>query len=92
LDKPDNRRKRVTLILLLCAGILLVPLIAMQFTTEVDWTLQDFLVAAILLFGAGIGIELTLGFFKTRASRIIVMMLILIGVLSLWIQLAIGFF
>lgn len=33
-------------------GVLLLPLLAMQFTNEVNWTLSDFVFAAILLFGA----------------------------------------
>lgn len=32
--------------------VLLLPLIAMQFTDEVNWTLSDFVFAAILLFGS----------------------------------------
>lgn len=33
-------------------GVLLLPLLAMQFTDEVNWTLSDFVFAAILLFGS----------------------------------------
>ncbi len=33
--------------------VLLVPLLAMQFTAEVDWTLVDFVVMGILVFGTG---------------------------------------
>ena len=33
--------------------ILLVPLVAMGFTEEVNWKLGDFLIMALLLFGAG---------------------------------------
>ena len=40
------------------AFILLVPLVAMQFTDEVAWDLADFVVAGILLFGAGLAYEL----------------------------------
>ena len=34
--------------------LLLVPLVAMQFTREVRWGLADFIVAGALLFGAGL--------------------------------------
>jgi hypothetical protein len=33
------------------AGVLLLPLVAMQFTDEVNWSLSDFVFAAIFLFG-----------------------------------------
>lgn len=33
-------------------GVLLLPLLAMQFTDEVNWTVSDFVFAAILLFGS----------------------------------------
>jgi len=52
--------KRLSIILLAVAIILLVPLIAMQFTTEVNWTLLDFVVAAVLLFSTGLMCELAL--------------------------------
>jgi hypothetical protein len=39
-------------------AVLLVPLVAMQFTSEVDWSLFDFAFAAALLAGAGLLLEL----------------------------------
>lgn len=39
------------------ATILLIPLIAMQFTSEVQWTLSDFIIMGLLLFGAGTAYE-----------------------------------
>ena len=38
--------------------ILLLPLLAMQFTDEVVWDLADFAIAGVLLFGAGLMYEL----------------------------------
>jgi hypothetical protein len=46
---------RVTLV---TAVVLLVPLVAMQFTEEVDWSLFDFGFAAALLGGTGFLLEL----------------------------------
>jgi hypothetical protein len=34
------------------ALVLLVPLVAMQFTDEVNWSVGDFVIAAVLLFGS----------------------------------------
>src|ERR687895_1776065 len=46
------------------ALLLLLPLVAMQFTDEVNWTVADFVVAGALLFGVGVPFELAVR--KTR--------------------------
>jgi hypothetical protein len=56
MSKPAHRSAvRVALV---TAGVLLVPLVAMQVTDEVDWSLADFVLAAALLGGAGVLLEL----------------------------------
>jgi len=54
------QNKRLTAIVLTVAFLLLIPLIAMKFTNEVSWTLFDFVIAAVLLFGTGFLCELIL--------------------------------
>jgi hypothetical protein len=56
-ERPE-RRWRIVL-WSTAALVLLLPLIAMQFTNEVAWGLADFVVAAVLLFGAVLLYELT---------------------------------
>lgn len=41
------------------AFMLLLPLVAMQFTNEVRWTLSDFVFAAVLIGAVGVIFELT---------------------------------
>lgn len=55
------RRRGVIRILLVAAIPLLVPLIAMQFTDEVVWDITDFVVAWVLLAGAGLTYKLLAG-------------------------------
>ena len=55
-----TQNKRLIGLLLSPLLLLLVPLIAMQYTTEVNWTVGDFLVAGVLLLGIGLAIELLL--------------------------------
>jgi hypothetical protein len=52
---PHKSAVRVGLV---TAFILLVPLVAMQFTDEVVWDPADFVVAGVLLFGAGVAFKL----------------------------------
>lgn len=49
-DWCGSMRRRVAWAAAVC--ILLLPLVAMQFTEEVNWTLSDFVLGAVLLFGS----------------------------------------
>jgi hypothetical protein len=40
-------------IALVTGAILMIPLVAMQFSDEWDWRLRDFIIIGILLFGTG---------------------------------------
>lgn len=63
--------KRVVIILIIVAGILLIPLVAMQFTNEVNWTIFDFVVAGILLYASGLMLEFNSRKIQKRSRRII---------------------
>lgn len=82
------------LIIILSTAFLLcsIPLIAMQFTHEVNWSGFDFLVAAILLFGTGLMLELILRKVKTLRFRWILGISLLIILFLLWVELAVGIF
>ena len=49
--------KRIVIISICIFAILSIPLISMQYTEEVNWSVQDFIIAAILFLGAGISLE-----------------------------------
>ena len=51
------QNKRLIIIVLISASLLLIPLITMQFTDEVNWILSDFVIAGALLLGTGLMIE-----------------------------------
>ncbi len=84
--------KRLVIIILSAFLILLVPLCAMLFTHEVNWTVLDFIVAGTLLFGAGLLCELALRKVKTIKYRIIICIAILLLFALVWIELAVGIF
>lgn len=86
------QNKRRSLILLVASLILLIPFIAMQFTSEVNWSLSDFLLAGILLFGTGLLFDWILIKVKTTKYRLLLCAGILLLLALLWIELAVGIF
>ena len=74
------------------SGILLIPLIGMTFSSEVDWSTMDFLVAGILLTGTvGIG-ELINAIVKDSKRRILLIILLVLTLAIIWGELAVGLF
>jgi len=72
------------------AAILVAPLLAMQFTDEVNWSLLDFIVMGILLFGAGLTYILISRISVSIVYRTAVGIAVLAGLLLIWINLAVG--
>ena len=64
--------------------LLLVPLIAMQFTSEVDWGPGDFVVAACLLFIAGTGMALAWRHTMHTAHRVVLVGLLALALATVW--------
>lgn len=86
------QNKRLISILVIVAILLLTPLIAMQFTDEVNWTLLDFVVGGVLLLGAGLMFEIVLRIVKETKHRVALSVAILVSFLIVWAELAVGIF
>lgn len=86
------QNKRLLVILLAIAFLLLMPLIAMQFTNEVKWSLLDFVVAGGLLLTTGLTIEFVLRKVKTTKNRILLCAAVLVVLFLVWAELAVGIF
>lgn len=86
------QNKRLTGILVTVALLLLVPLVAMQFTSQVKWSPFDFIIAGTLLLGTGLLCELVIRKVTKRNHRIAICAAILIALLLIWIELAVGIF
>lgn len=84
--------KRLIIILSIATTLLLIPLAAMQFSSEVNWSLFDFIIAAILLYGTGLSIEFVLRKIKQNKLRILISLLILATLVLVWAELAVGIF
>ena len=86
---PNKRLKNM---LIFVAVILLIPLIAMQFTEEVNWELTDFIVAGVLLLGTGLACKFVMRKVKKKENRIALCIVIITILLLVWAELAVGIF
>jgi Kef-type K+ transport system membrane component KefB len=87
-----TQNKRLIGIILTVVFVLLIPLVAMQFTTEVDWKLSDFLIMGTLLLGTGLLCELVLRKVKKTEYRIAIVVALLLALFLIWAELAVGIF
>ena len=74
----------------IAAFLLLLPLVAMQFTDEVDWDETDFIAMGALLFGACGTYELAARMTGNNAYRAAVGVAVVAAFLLIWINLAVG--
>ncbi len=86
------KNKRLTIIVLTIIFLLLIPLTAMQFTDEVNWTLFDFVIAGVLLLGTGLFSEFVMRKVNKTGFRIAFILILLSLLLVIWTELAVGIF
>ena len=86
------KNTRLLIIVLIGGTLLLIPFIAMQFDTGVDWKALDFLIMGVLLLGTGLLIDLVLRKISTTKNRIIICGIVLAVFFLIWAELAVGVF
>ena len=86
------KNKRLKIILLIVALLLIIPLIAMQFTDEVNWTMMDFVIAGVLLLGTGLLFDLIMRKIKNVKYRTRISLTLLVVLFLIWAELAVGIF
>lgn len=84
--------RQIMFVLAGAALVLMVPLVAMQFTSEVDWDIFDFAVMGTLLVVTGMLYVAGSRVVKTRQQRIIVAVVVAGLFLATWVELAVGIF
>lgn len=72
--------------------LLLIPLIAMQFSEEVQWGILDFVLMGILLLVAGMWIQRVIERIRSKPNRILYISFILLLFLLFWVEMAVGIF
>jgi hypothetical protein len=72
--------------------LLLIPLIGMLFSNEVNWSFFDFIIMGILILSISFGIKQVIKATNNRMFRMLLIGLILILFLVVWAELAVGIF
>lgn len=86
----DGTYRPIARVALATALILLIPLVAMQFGAEVAWTLFDFAVAGLLLFGTGLAYVLLARRAGNTAYRAAIGIALAAGFILVWLVGAVG--
>lgn len=87
-----TERNRNFIILFTPLVLLMIPLIAMQFTSEVQWNISDFMVAAILLYGTTFMITQIFRKIKNKRTLVILITTVICLLLLLWAEMSVGIF
>lgn len=74
------------------ALLLLIPAVAMQFTSEVAWGPGDFVVAGVLIFGAGTATVVGRRHVRGSGRRAALTFVIAFCLALVWAELAVGLF
>ncbi len=72
--------------------LLIIPLIAMQLTDEVEWSLIDFIIMGTLLLITGLMGEIIFKKVKKYKHRVILYVVVAIIFFLIWAELAVGIF
>ncbi|MEZ4797517.1 MAG: hypothetical protein R2785_10155 [Flavobacteriaceae bacterium] len=84
--------KRMLTIIGIVLLILLIPLIGMQISDGVNWSLSDFIIAGVLLLTTGLSSELVIQNVKKKEIRNTLIIVLIMALLLIWIELAVGIF
>jgi hypothetical protein len=90
MKKPRKFFESIPGVALLTGFILLVPLVAMQFTDEVDWSVIDFSIVGALLFGTGVSYVLITRYMTNVVFKAGVGMALGTTLFMVWANLAVG--
>jgi len=86
------KSKGIIIVLIVAALILLIPLIAMQYTDEVDWSALDFVIAYILLAAVGLSVYFISKLIKKPKRKWLIIAVIILLFVLVWTELAVGIF
>jgi hypothetical protein len=85
-------KNRILIILSIVIFLLFIPLIAMQFTNQVNWTIFDFFTMGLLLFAIVFTCEFINRKIINSRYKLLFLTIVLILFLLMWIELSVGIF
>jgi hypothetical protein len=85
-----NLSKSLLIVALVTIIILLIPLIAMQYTTEVDWSVADYIIMGTLLFGTGSAFVILTAYSTNYLYKLAMVIAVGSTFLMIWVNLAVG--
>ena len=86
------KQKRAIIIFLSAAVLFMLPMLGMLISNHVNWSVFDFVVAGIILFGTATLLEIILRNVTLKETRIVLIFLLAIIFLLVWLELAVGIF
>lgn len=92
MDAQPPVARQLMYVVLGTLAVLSVPLIAMQFTSEVDWGALDFAIIAVLLMSIGTIYVFAARMFQSRQHRVILGLGLVFLLFLCWAELAVGVF
>jgi hypothetical protein len=84
--------RKITLLPIAMLSLLLIPLAAMQFSDQVNWSAGDFVVMGLLLLLLGFGLRYILRRAGSAQTKIALIALSILAFLLIWAELAVGIF
>ena len=70
----------------------MIPFIASQFNSEVNWAIQDYVIAGAILLGAGFLINVAFNRLKAVKHRTVIIIILFVLLLLLWAEMGVGIF
>lgn len=90
MNTENSLTRSITNVALVTGALLLIPFIAMQFSEDVVWTISDFVLAGILLFGTGFTYKLITRKSADHTFRLAIAFALFSGLFLIWSNLAVG--
>lgn len=92
LQDKQNLARQVLVVFSVTAMLLMVPLLGMLLTDEMNWGPGDFVFAAVLLAGTGLAFVFGSRLVRTARQRMVLGALLAFVMLTIWAEAAVGIF